>query len=89
MTNPTPSEAPNYAEMLLDGMKEVREHLATWAHEDGAPDRRRLAAGYIVGMVTDGITSLQDDPARLELMNVIAPAMLAALRSAREGASGD
>lgn len=89
MTNPTPSEAPNYAEMLLDGMKEVREHLATWAHEDGAPDQRRLAAGYIVGMVTDGITSLQDDPARLELMNVIAPAMLAALRSAREGASGD
>lgn len=83
MTNPT-SDKPDYGQMLLDGLEEVRQHIAEWGRAEDSTPQRNLAAGWIAGMISEQISNLTNDPGRLALVNVVAPGMLAALAEQRE-----
>lgn len=77
------SPQADYGQMLLDGIDEVRHHLAEWGREVNS-DAANLASGYVVSLLSEEILRLKRDPERLALMNTLAPAMLAAVREMRE-----
>jgi hypothetical protein len=91
MTNPNPrsDDAVHYGELLLTGIQEVREHIAEWGRAEDSTPARNLASGYLVGLLGEEIGKLQNDPDRLELMNVLAPSFLAVLRDMREAEQAD
>lgn len=80
----TQNQKPDYGLMLLDGIEEIRQHLTEWGREEGSLPQRNIAAGWVVGMLGEQIAKLKADPDKLDLMNIVAPAMLRALAAERE-----
>lgn len=80
----------SYSQMLLDGMEEVRVHLAEWGRGADVGDEVNLASGWIVGSISEQITALVNDTIRREVIDQIGPAYLETMRDLREGgAFGD
>lgn len=78
MANETPGAA-----MLLEGMQSVRDHISEWGRRPEAVPAENLASGWIVGLITEQIDGLKADPAKMALIDQIAPSYLEMIRDIR------
>jgi hypothetical protein len=78
MANETPGAA-----MLLEGMDAVRVHVSEWGRRPEAVPAENLASGWIVGLITEQIDALKSDPAKMAVIDQVAPSYLEMIRDIR------
>jgi len=80
-------EPTDYAQTLVDGMVQIRDHVAEWANSDVHETADvPLAGGWVVGAINEQIRRFDSEPGLREHLNTVGPMMMRMLALADEEA---